>query len=76
MSYFDGRCIFIAHRDGREAAVRFALQGVRQYRKAVLTSRKRGCDSPHHCSLPEYRRTAILIYLEMKRFYYDNRSNQ
>lgn len=72
--YRDGRCNFIARRDGIQAAVAFAIQGVRVYRRSVLTSRKRGFDRPHHCSLPEYRWVAVRVYLEMKRFYFAHRS--
>lgn len=48
------------------SALDYAEQTMRVYRKAVLTSRKRGFDKPHHASLPEYRPLFIKDYLEFK----------
>lgn len=60
------RLAFIKTRDG--SAVDFARQIVTQYRRAVLTSRKRGYEKPSHASLPEYRRGFIESYLVAKRY--------
>lgn len=53
------RLAFIEGRDGKEAAIAFAKQTYRNYRKAVLTSRKRKAPKIHYASLPEYRRSFI-----------------
>ena len=71
MTYTDGRCAFIEQRDGPEAARAFAQQGVKVYRSAVLSRFPRFLERNarrHHCSLPEYRKKTIQIYLEMKRY--------
>jgi hypothetical protein len=60
------RLSFIKGRDG--TAIPFARQVVSQYRKAVLTSRKRGYTNPSHASLPEFRRKFIESYLIAKRY--------
>lgn len=60
------RLAFVRNRDG--TATDFAKQIVSQYRKAVLTSRKRGYAKPSHASLPEYRRGFIESYLVAKRY--------
>lgn len=62
------RLQFIVARDGLAAARKWAKRTAKIYRSAVLTSRKRGFDKPHHASLPEYRRGFIESYLEFKRF--------
>ena len=53
---------------GKAAALIWAKQTMQTYRKAVLTSRKRGFASPHFGSLPEYRRSFISFYLYLKRY--------
>lgn len=62
------RLAFVKARDGVAGAVDFARQGTEVYRKAVLCSRKRGFERPHHASLPEYRRGFIESYLAFKRY--------
>lgn len=62
------RLKFIEERDGKQAALEFALRTMRIYRKAVLTSRKRGFSKPHHASLEQYRRSFIESYLAFKRY--------
>jgi|GEM_PF-1563917 len=59
---------FVENRDGIAGAIAFAMQCRSQYRKAVLTSRKRGLTKPSHASLPEYRRGFIESYLAFKRY--------
>jgi hypothetical protein len=51
-----------------KAAAAWAKQTMQAYRKAVLTSRKRGFASPHFGSLPEYRRSFISFYLYLKQY--------
>lgn len=53
------RLAFIEGRDGKDAAIAFAKQTYQNYRKAVLSSRKRGVTKIHFASLPEYRRSFI-----------------
>ena len=53
---------------GKTAAVAWAKQTMQAYRKAVLTSRKRGFASPYFGSLPEYRRSFISFYLYLKQY--------
>jgi len=53
------RLAFIESRDGKDGALDFARRTLAIYRKAVLTSRKRGYKKPHHASIPEYRRGFI-----------------
>lgn len=53
---------------GKAAAVAWAKQTMQTYRRAVLTSRKRGFASPHFGSLPDYRRSFISFYLYLKRY--------
>lgn len=48
-------------------ALDYAEQTMRVYRKAVLTSRKRGFEKPHHASLPKYRFLFIQDYLGFKQ---------
>ena len=67
------RLLFIHNRDGAEEAIYFARQTIRQYRKCVLRSRKRGFGfgtngKLHHASLPEYRRGYIGSYIICKKF--------
>ncbi|MHB8409968.1 MAG: hypothetical protein ACYDHY_18105 [Acidiferrobacterales bacterium] len=59
------RLDFIEQRDGRDAAVVFALRTLRTYRKAVLAKRH---SRRHHASLPEYRRSFIESYVAFKRY--------
>jgi hypothetical protein len=51
-------------------ALDYVIRTMRIYRSAVLTSRKRGYDKPHHASLPEYRKNFIEAYLGYKRIYF------
>jgi hypothetical protein len=62
------RLAFLENRDGKDAAKEFAKRTMRMYRSAVLASRKRGFDKPHHASLPEYRRGFIESYCALKRY--------
>ena len=59
---------FVENRDGNAGAIAFAMQSRSQYRRAVLTSRKRRFTKPSHASLPEYRRGFIESYLAFKRY--------
>jgi len=68
MSHESQRLTFIEQRDGKEAAANFAKQTLRIYRKAVLTSRKCGCNKPHYASLREYRRSFIESYCAFKQY--------
>jgi hypothetical protein len=67
------RLEFIKNRDGLDAAIDFAKRTLVAYRKAVLCSRKRGVATPHHASLPEYRRTFIESYCAFKSFLEENK---
>lgn len=62
------RLKFVETRDGKQAAIDFAEQTMRIYRKAVLSSRKRGYEKPHHASLPGYRRGFIESYCALKAY--------
>lgn len=62
------RLAFVEQRDGKQAAIAFARQGMQVYRTCVLRSRKRGFDRPHHASFPEYRRGFIESYLAFKGY--------
>lgn len=53
------RIAFVEERDGPEAAYAFVVQTYKIYKKALMLSRKRGCERPHFASLPEYRRNFI-----------------
>lgn len=66
------RLQFITERDGIDGAVDFARRTLKIYRTAVLRSRKRGHDKPHHASIPEYRRKFIESYCAFKKFIKDN----
>lgn len=65
------RLAFIEASDGLSAAVEFAQRTLRIYRRAVLTSRKRGHVKPHHASIPQYRREFIESYCAFKRYLSD-----
>jgi len=65
------RLKFIEARDGRQAAIDFAVQTMKTYRTCVLNSRKRGAAKPHHASLPQYRREFIESYQAFKRYLAD-----
>lgn len=64
------RLAFLEARDGIDGAVEFAQRTMRQYRSAVLRSRKRGYITARisHASLPEYRRGFIESYLVLKQY--------
>lgn len=62
------RLQFVENRDGKQGAINFARQTMQLYRKAVLTSRKRGHKNPHFASLPEYRRNFIESYCAFKKY--------
>lgn len=62
------RLQFVKERNGKEAAIAFAKQTMTIYRAAVLASRKRGYEKPHHASLPEYRKRFIKSYCSFKRY--------
>ena len=62
------RLSFLESRDGVAGALNFSIRTMRQYRTAVLNSRKRGSVKPSHASLPEYRRGFIESYLAFKRY--------
>lgn len=62
------RLKFVEERDGKLGAMEFAKRTLAIYRKAVLTSRKRGHTKPHHASLPEFREGFIRSYLTLKRY--------
>lgn len=62
------RLSFIEGRDGKEAALAFASNTLKIYRKAVLSGRKQGYAKPHHASLPEYKRSFIKSYLILKAY--------
>lgn len=69
------RLAFLEARDGIDGAVEFAQRTMRQYRGAVLRSRKRGYSNAgpgtariSHASLPEYRRGFIESYMVLKRY--------
>lgn len=62
------RLAFIEARDGIDGALAFAKQTLKIYRKAVLTSRKRGHTKPHHASLPEFLTGFIESYIVFKRY--------
>ena len=62
------RINFIIQRDGIEGAVDFCKRTMKIYRTAVLRSRKRGHDKPHHASIPEFRRRFITSYCAFKKF--------
>lgn len=64
----EARLALVEAREGVAGAVAFARQTLRLYRKAVLTSRKRGFSQPHFASLPEYRRGFIESYLAFKKY--------
>ena len=61
------RLQFIENRDGKEASLEFARRTMKQYRQAILCSRKRGM-KPHHASIPEYRRSFIESYYSFKQY--------
>ncbi len=79
MNYFRGTVLdneqqrfhFLVNRDGMEAALVFAEQTMKSYRRAVLSSHKRGYIKPHHGSLKEYRRSFICSYVYNKRQYHN-----
>lgn len=64
----DRRLRFMEQRDGIAGAVDFAQRTMKMYRTAVLCSRKRGFDKPHHASFREYRRGFIESYCAFKRY--------
>lgn len=66
------RINFIIQRDGIEGAVDFCKRTMKIYRTAVLRSRKRGHDKPHHASIPEFRRKFIKSYCAFKKFIAQN----
>ena len=65
------RLKFIEQREGKQAAIDFALQTMKIYRICVLNSRKRGSVKSHHASLPQYRRGFIESYQAFKRYLAD-----
>jgi len=62
------RLAFIEARDGKTGAADFARRTMSIYRTCVLRSRKRGFATPHHASLPEYRRGFIESYCALKSY--------
>ena len=62
------RLSFLESRDGLLATIDFAHRTIKLYRKAVLTSRKRGFSKPHFASIPEYRKKYIQSYLILKNY--------
>ena len=68
MNAEQSRLQFYIDRDGMSGAIEFAKQTMKIYRKAVLTSRKRGYQKPSFASLPEYRKSFIESYLSFKSF--------
>lgn len=62
------RIAFLEQRDGKDGALEFAKRTIHIYRKAVLTSRKKGFGKPNHASLPEYRRSFIESYKFLKGY--------
>lgn len=65
------RILFLINRDGIDNAVLFAKQTIVQYRIGVLKTRKRYPNNWSHLSLPEYKRHAIVSYLQLKHFIND-----
>ena len=59
------RIAFYENRDGKEAAIAFARNTLRTYRRAVLDKHQ---PKPHHASLPGYRPRFIASYLALKRY--------
>lgn len=68
MSATETRHLLIMEKSGLDEALRFALQTMKTYRKAVLNNRKHG-RAFSHASLPQYKRGFIESYLVFKRFY-------
>lgn len=66
------RLDFIIERDGLNEAVVFAKRTKVIYRKAVLMSRRRGYEKPHHASFREFRSKFIQSYCDFNRFIKDN----
>jgi hypothetical protein len=62
------RLASIEAQDGKHGAVDFARRTMAIYRTCVLRSRKRGFTTPHHASLPEYRRGFIESYCAFKSY--------
>ena len=70
------RLAFMEMKHGKNEALAFAERAMRQYRKAVTRSRKRGYKNPHYASLPEYRRRFIESYCAFKRYLREADINQ
>lgn len=72
------RLNFIIQRDGIDAAVDFARNTMKIYRKSVLRSHKRGYGynsqkgNIHFASIPEFRRKFIESYCAFKKFVAQN----
>lgn len=62
------RLSFIEQRDGKDAAIQFAIQTYRIYRLALNQSRRRGHNKPHHASIPEYRRGFVMSCLSFREY--------
>lgn len=62
------RILFTIERDGIDATILFAKQTIRQYRTGVLKTRKKNKDNWSHLSLPEFKKHAILSYLQLNHF--------
>ena len=69
----EARLAFMEMKHGKNEALAFAERAMRQYRKAVIRSRKRGYKNPHYASLPEYRRRFIESYCAFKQYLSKNR---
>jgi len=68
------RLSFVIERDGMEGAVIFAKQTYHAYRAALKLSRKRGCQKPHHATLPEYREGFVMSCLAFRKFIRENKN--
>jgi hypothetical protein len=61
------RIAFMLNRDGIKGALDFADRTMRIYRMSVLDKGDVN-RAPHHATFPNYRRSFIESYLELKRF--------
>lgn len=62
------RILFMINRDGIDATLLFANQTIKQYRTGIFKTRKKCPYNWSHLSLPEYKRHAIVSYMQLKHF--------
>lgn len=62
------RILFVINRDGIDSAILFAKQTIRIYRSGVLRTRKKYPHGWSHLSLTEYKKHAIVSYMQLRHF--------